>query len=316
MGVGDDAAVLQPPSGMDMVISTDRVPTDLLALQFGLMGMRDLGSYLAEVNISDIIAMAARPAGLLLNVGLPSDFLISDFREVLEGFIEAGSSHGAPLVGGDTTYAPSPTFSATAVGWVAHDSALRRGGAKLGDRVAVSGNVGAFGAALVYFSARRTGRVNSLSSRTEQRLLEALVKPKARSELVDGLLGEPCVSGAMDITDGLGQTLSEFADASGMGIDVVESHIPIDDTVAEVSEITGTPLMDIAFGIGLDLELLLTLSPAAGLPEEAGGLTLIGEVVESHHGVRVLRGDGRPSPLPGRGWQHFQGDPEDLIAGA
>jgi thiamine-monophosphate kinase len=314
IGIGDDAAVLQPPTDAEVVVSTDRVPTDLLALRFGLMSPRDLGAYLAEVNISDIVSMAARPAGLLLNIGVPSDFLVSDFREFLEGFIEAGLSHGAPLIGGDTGYAPVPTYSATALGWIPRDGALRRGGAKPGDTVAVTGSLGGFGAALVYFSSRRAGRVEALPQESERRLLDALVKPKARSDLLAGVLSEAYVSAAMDITDGLGQTLQEFAEAAGAGIDIFAPQIPVDAVALEVANLTGIPLLEILFGIGLELELVLALSPQS--PGEIADTAPIGVLTDSREDIRLIDRDGRFAALPGKKWEHFQGDPEDLIAGA
>lgn len=315
IGIGDDAALLRPPSGSDLVISTDRVPTDLLALRFGLMSPADLGAYLAEVNISDVVAMAAQPAGLLLNIALPADFPLQDFRLLLKGFIAAGLSHGAPLVGGDTSYAEAPSFSATALGWVPKGSAVQRAGAKSGDKIAVSGKLGGFGAALAYYAALRDRRIDSLPKETERRLLDRLVRPRARSDLLATLMSSPCVHSAIDITDGLGQTLREFAAASEVGILISEASIPIDNVVGKVASITETPTDEIIFGIGLELELLVSIAPSGVDTPEAEAATVIGEVLSDEDGVSVRRADGQITELPGKGWQHFADDAEEMIAG-
>lgn len=316
IGVGDDAALLRPPVGAEVVISTDRVPTDLVARRFGLMNPRELGAYLAEANVSDIVAMAAEPAGLLLNVAVPSDYPLEDFRDFVKGFVAAGNAHGAPLVGGDTGYCSVPSFSATAIGWVPSGKALRRGGGRPGDKVGVTGAIGGFGAALTYFASRRAGNNKQLPAEAERRLLDRLVRPKARSDLLSALRG-PGLRGAMDITDGLGQTLLEFAIASEVGIEIREESLPIHESAHEVARLTGVPLASIVFGIGLELELVVAVAGAVG----GGGfspdweMTTIGELVEASAGVKLRRPDGSLTPLPGKGWEHFSSDAEQMIAG-
>ncbi len=313
IGVGDDAAILMPPSGAAIVVSTDKIPEDLLALRFELMDPRSHGRYLAEVNISDVVAMGARPSGLLMNVAVPADYPLQSFIEFVEGFAEAAERHGAPLVGGDTSWASVPMFAATAIGWVDPAHALRRMGARLGDRIAVTGNVGDFGAALAYFQARHSGSGARLPASLEQVLLERLTRPRARADLLAAIEQSSGIRAGMDITDGLHQSLEEFVAASGLGAVISWEKLPISEASRAAVELIGAPLEEVVFGIGLDLELLLAISPDAQLAEELRNeITFVGEFVAEQH-LRLRCAD-ELAQLPGRGWQHFFGDAESMVA--
>lgn len=314
IGVGDDAAILTPPCGAAVVVSTDKIPEDLLALRFELMDARAHGRYLAEVNVSDLVAMSARPAGLLMNVAVPADYPLKSFTEFVEGFTEAAERLGAPLVGGDTSWASVPMFAATAIGWVDPAHALRRTGAKLGDRIAVTGTVGDFGAALAYFQARHLGSTTRLPISREQVLLERLVRPRARTDLLPAIERSSGIRAGMDITDGLHQSVAEFAAASGLGAVISWGQLPISEASRAAVELIGASLEEVVFGIGLDLELLLAISPDAQIAEELRSeITIIGEFALEPH-LRLRSVDGRLVPLPGRGWQHFSGDAESMVA--
>lgn len=315
MGIGDDAAILVPPRGAAAVVSTDKIPEDLLALRFGLMDPRSHGRYLAEVNLSDLVAMAARPAALLLNIAVPADYPLESFTGFVEGFAESAEQHGAPLVGGDTSSASVPAFAAMAVGWVDPAGMLRRDGAHRGDRIAVTGTVGDFGAALAYFQSLHAGTSRRLPDRLEDALLARLTRPTARTELVAAIEQSDGIRAGMDITDGLHQSIKELSLASGLGAVVSWEQLPISDASRAVAELIEAPLEQIVFGLGLDLELLLAISPAARLATDLQSeITVIGEVVDEPR-LDLLRADGQVVPLPGVGWQHFSGDAETKVAG-
>ena len=108
--VGDDAAVLNFPAGQQIVISCDKIPEDLLALQLGLMDPFSHGRYLATVNLSDIAAMGGQPLGLLCTLAIPDTFELEYLRAFVEGFAAGGAEWSTPVVGGDTGWASSVCF--------------------------------------------------------------------------------------------------------------------------------------------------------------------------------------------------------------
>lgn len=305
VGVGDDAAVVEIPPGEDLVVSTDKIPEDLLALRFGLMDATEHGRYLAEVNLSDIGAMGARPAGLLLTLALPNDFPLAYVDEFMSGFAERGMSCGAPVVGGDTGWASVPMFSATALGTVAKGKALLRSGARPGDLLAVSGEIGGFGAALAYF-ATADARERSLPAEDERRLRERLVTPHARIDLGGELLASGSCSACMDVTDGLRQSLVELGAASNVAFAVSAEDLPIAPVARRVADLLGVDVMELVFGIGLELELLTTVRPGPnGLPPAlSSSLYVFGRAVSGPSSFLEGR-NGERLPIPGTGWQHF-----------
>ena len=306
IGVGDDAAVVRMPPGEDLVISTDKIPEDLLALRFGLMDPAAHGRYLAEVNISDIGAMGATPLGLLLTLALPDDSPLADVERFVSGFAVQGARWGAPLLGGDTGWATTPALSATAFGTVPQGRALLRSGARPGDVLVVSGEIGAFGGALAYF-ATAAERMRSLSAEDEILLRDRLVVPQAQVDLGTSLRVSGTCSACMDVTDGLGQSIVELGDASDVAFAVSPGDIPIAPVAYRVARLLDVNVMELVFGIGLELELLATLRCAADqLPEMLkASFHVIGHAVVGSESY--LEDDGERHDLPGIGWQHFAG---------
>lgn len=304
IGVGDDAAVLRVAPGHDVVVSTDKIPEDLLAVRFGLMNAYQHGRYLVEVNVSDIGAMGAEPIALLANLALPNDFLLRDLRELLRGFVERGRHWGADVVGGDTGWGSTLCLSATALGVVPSGQAITRGTARPGDVVFVTGPVGGFGAALAYYAAADArpdldpAYVNYLRGR--------LTEPIARIECARTLREAAGVTAVMDITDGLGQSLRELSPGRSCSALVDMESIPLHPATKAVSDCLGLDLEHIIFGIGLDLELLGALKPDAAAGR-GGSITAIGEIVEEPEPL-VRLPTGEVKPIPTNGWQHFAGD--------
>ena len=145
LGIGDDAAVLQPPPGQQLVVTADTLNA---GVHFPA-GARaaDIGWKALAVNLSDLASMGARPAWCTLSLSLPQ----ADpawLEGFLDGFLELARDHGIALVGGDTTRGPL-SIAVTAMGLVQAGTALRRDAARVGDEVWVSGSLGDAAAALV-----------------------------------------------------------------------------------------------------------------------------------------------------------------------
>ena len=308
IGIGDDAALIDIPPGTSILVSTDKIPEDLIAMQLKLLSPFDHGRYLAQVNISDIAAMGGIPIGLVATFALPNDFSIDYLKLFLEGLTVGCSEHGIQVLGGDLGWGSAPCFSATALGYVEKKNVLRRNKASAGDAVFVSGEVGGFGSALAYFAtAKKKGL--SLSESDEKYFLEKLTRPQARVSL-GKLLGESGVcSSCMDITDGVGQSIRELSEASNLNFEISSHLLPVHPATKIISEFLGVDDAQVIFGIGLDLQLIGTIKGSAkNLPSELKNqIQIIGIVREEGENSLCLE-DGEIVPIPHLGWQHFLTD--------
>ena len=298
--IGDDAAIFDIEDGKQIVVSTDKIPEDLLSKQFDLISPWQHGRYLAQVNISDIAAMGGRPLALLATLGLPANWLVSEFAEFIRGIADGAAESGARLIGGDLGWAPSASLSATAIGEIPRNSALVRSGAKIGDKVFLSGEVGSFSAALIYFGFDK-GINCVLDDDEKEHLLRRLIMPTARVDIGLKLSEIDNCSSCMDITDGLKQSIVELSELSHVDVRIFADALPIHKATRKVACALGIDLWEMIFGIGLDLELIGTISGA--IPNDLDGdLTYIGDV---HDGTNCLVIENDVIALPGIGWQHL-----------
>ena len=303
----DDAAILDLSDHSRVVLTTDRVPVDLLSLRAGLMTMEDLGRYVVEVNVSDLVATAAQPIGFLLNLGMPPSLPVEAFEALITGVVRRTVEVGAPLIGGDTKSAPELQIVGVGVGEIPVGMApVHRSSAAPGDELRVSGTLGAFGAALAYFF--REDRRRRLPKPLESRLVTKLVRPRARLDLLPEV-NKTC-SACIDITDGLTESVLELERASGCEFEIDSTLLPIDPLVEEVALFLNVDAIDVVLGIGLDLELLHCSRTKLKMSDS----TKIGFATDrSGRGSRILR-DSRWLPLqPKVGFEHLAGDAASYI---
>jgi thiamine-monophosphate kinase len=293
LGVGDDGALLQPPAGSWLVLTTDTMvcgthflPTD---------DPEALGHKLVAVNLSDLAAMGADPAWLTLALTLPEidhDWLAA-FASGLFGLADAV---GAELVGGDVTRG-ALTLTLQAAGTVPAGMALRRDGARPGDGVYVSGTLGDAALALALRLARAT--VPAL-------LAARLDRPSARLALGRALRGQ--ASAAIDVSDGLLADLGHLCARSGVGAEIDLSRLPRSE--AFLAAARGKLDGDKPLNGGDDYELCFTLpagqADAVSALMQAGGcpITHIGQI-SAAPGVRCRDAAGRLVAPSRAGFDHF-----------
>ena len=292
LGIGDDAALLQPPPGMQLVVAMD-------TLNAGVhfpdgTAPADIGWKALAVNLSDLAAMGATPAWCTLSLSLPDAdaAFVSGF---LDGFDALAREHGVALVGGDTTRGPL-SISVAVHGFVAPGEALRRSGARVGDDVWISGPLGDAAGALAQWQAGHA-MTPALAAR--------LQRPQPRLALGIALRG--IASACIDVSDGLLADLSHVCAASGVGARVALSRLPASDALRAAFDAGAMQALQ-ATG-GDDYELCFT-APAhvretvAALGSGGAAPTRIGEVVAGQ-GVTALRADGSTWQPRGGGYQHF-----------
>jgi thiamine-monophosphate kinase len=297
LGVGDDAALLRPRPGFDLAISTDMLvagrhffPDD---------DPRELGHKTLAVNLSDLAAMGATPRWALLALALPEadDAWLARFSD---GFFGLAARHGVDLIGGDTTRGPL-NLCVTILGEVPAGGALRRDGARPGDDIWISGELG--GAALGLHHLR-DGLCLADPGRTA--CLARLHAPEPRVALGQALIG--LANAAIDISDGLLADLGHILECSGCGAEMAFDLLPrasglagsCDPALARRCLLAG----------GDDYELCFTAPSALreAVEQAAGqahvGVTRVG-VIKSEPGLRVFGAAGEVLDIEERGYDHF-----------
>ena len=299
VGIGDDAAVLAPPAGHELVAAVD---TLVAGVHFPASTRpEDIGWKALAVNLSDLAAMGATPAWALLALTLPTgdaDFV----ARLADGFAALASQHGVALVGGDTTRGPL-SITVSVYGFVPPGQALLRSGARVGDLVFVTGTIGDAAAGLRFPSA---GLFASASSDAYDMLRERLDRPTPR--VAAGVVLRGVASACIDVSDGLLADIGHVAARSGVGIEITASALPASPALLQVSDAELRLALQAAGGD--DYELAFTLAPAQeaamlrDLSKTGCGATRIGRVVEGT-GVRLLDDAGVEIILADRGWNHF-----------
>lgn len=298
LAVGDDAAILTPPPGEQLVVATDML---VAGRHFPEATAADAVAHKAlAVNLSDLAAMGATPLGFTLSLGLPGtdEAWLECFST---GLRAAADRWGCDLVGGDTVRAPQLTLSITAFGSIARGTAIRRDGARAGDRLAVTGTVG--DAALGLVVAGQPDQVPSgLPEADRAHLLDRLDRPEPRLATGQALCGQ---AAGLDISDGLLQDLGHLLDASGLSAEIDLDAVPLSPAARRWLDVRPADI-DRVLGGGDDYELLLALPRGLAL-EPAWDLTVIGRLDEAGPVGTVRERAGRS--LPGRrGYNHFRED--------
>ncbi len=296
LGVGDDCAIIVPTSDMEIAVSTDTLISGRHF--FPYVDPRKLGHKALAVNLSDLAAMGATPRYFTLALSLPKvdeEWL----QEFSRGLFSLADSFQCELIGGDTTSGPL-SITITVMGELRKPFALRRDGAKVGDDIWVSGELG--DAAL---AVRVINQQIKLSETEFNHARERLEQPLPRISL--GVALRPLANAAIDISDGLIGDLKHILKRSRVGAELWLDRIPVSSAMAGQSLDTQ---YQCALAGGDDYELCFTaprasrseidmVGPAVGLR-----LTHIGTIT-ADHGLRLLDKDGKPAPIELRAFDHF-----------
>ena len=309
-GIGDDAAVLN--YGGDPVIVT----TDLLieGIHFDLMyhPLKHLGYKAVVVNLSDICAMNAIPKHITVSIAISNRFSLEAIDELYEGIRIACEAYEVDLIGGDTSSSPRGlTISVTAIGSIAKEKITYRSGARPGDIICVTGDLGAAYLGLqvlerekqVYLAAPEMQP--ELSTKTY--LISRQLKPEARLESVRYFQKVGLMPTAMiDISDGLASDLLHICKASGTGAFIEEAQVPIhDEARLQAMEFNLDPIT-CALNGGEDYELLFTVSPTdLEKVRFMDSVYIIGEITPKDDGVKLHTSGGQIHPITAQGWTHF-----------
>jgi thiamine-monophosphate kinase len=305
LGLADDAAALTPPAGYDLVLTADGV---IAGVHF-LPGdpPQSIARKALRMNLSDLAAKGATPAGFLLSIALPANTPESWIAAFAEGLGQDITHYGCPLLGGDTDRTPGLlSISITAFGTVPHGAMVRRATAKLGDVIAVTGTIGDAALGVLIRRDADLAKKWRLSSAANDYLQQRYLLPQPRNALADALRAH--ASAAMDVSDGLVGDMAKLCRASRLAAEVEVADVPLSDA-ARAALSADAKLIERVLTGGDDYEIVLTL-PAAkfdalrAAAENAGvPLAKIGQVT-SGQGVRFLR-EGKVLSFAQPSYSHF-----------
>ncbi|MBK1697934.1 thiamine-phosphate kinase [Rhodovibrio salinarum] len=305
-GLQDDAAVIQPESGRDLVYTSDTISAGVHYLPDDPAG--DVARKLLRVNLSDLAAMGARPEGYLLNAAFQADVEETWIAEFAAGLAADQESYGIHIWGGDTTRTQGATvLSLSAIGSVPHGQCLRRSGARAGNYIFVSGTIGdaAFGLKIALGEL-----ADELDGGTQAILVDRYRRPRPRVTLGEGLLARNLATAALDISDGLVADLAHLCAASGLAAEIDAAALPLSTGVQQLIErdsarlstaLTGGDDYELVFAVPSERrDALVELARELDLP-----LTCIGHLEEGAGEVTVRGPDGTVVKTAQTGWQHF-----------
>ena len=248
-------------------------------------------------GLSDIAAMGGEPVAVFLSLALPPDLPQSWVGRFARSLIGLAEKCGATLAGGDTAESPDGILAdIIVVGTVSRGKAILRSGARPGDRIFVSGELGGSAAAVVEMRTRPKKKANPSDYARH-------FYPQPRIELGRLLREKGLATAMIDISDGLSTDLAHICEDSGVGAELDSALIPRASVAKPAREVD----LDLALHGGEDYELLFTVPPGKRVPRQLGGvaLTEIGQTTRAR-GVFVTYPKGAASKLHPGGWEHFR----------
>ena len=303
LGLNDDVALVEPPAGRELVLTTD-------ALVAGVHFFADdpagaVARKALRVNLSDLAAKGAEPFGFLIALALPGDWTARWLEAFAAGLGEDAARYRCPLVGGDTVKTPGPlTIAVTALGAVEKGRMAARSGVRPGDRLYVSGVIGdaALGLRL------RLGLGPELAREHRRHLLDRYLLPQPRLALAPAMAAY--AHGGMDVSDGFVGDLTKMLRVSGVSARVELTRLPL-SPAARAAIAADPALFDIAATGGDDYELLAAVAPEGSAAFEAAAaaagvaVTLVGEAFAGAGPPRFIGRDGREAAFARGAFSHF-----------
>jgi len=309
-GIGDDAAVLDF-SDKKTLISTDLL---LEGIHFDLryVPLKHLGYKAVQVNLSDIYAMNGKASQITFSIGLSSKFPLEAVEEIYEGALIACKKYQVDLVGGDTSAsAQGLVISVTSIGYADTDKIAYRSGAKEGDLLCVSGDLG--GAYIGLQLLEREKQIFLENPHIQPDLegkdyiVERQLKPEARKDIVELFETYSIRPNAMiDVSDGLASEILHICKASKVGCKLYEDKIPIDPMTYDTAREFGLDPTICALNGGEDYELLFTVpQDQYDKIKNQLDISIIGYIAEEAVGCEMISKSGNVHPIKAQGWNAF-----------
>jgi thiamine-monophosphate kinase len=306
-GIGDDCAVLRVPPGHDLLVTTD-FTIENVHFRRDWHPPELVGKRCLTRGLSDIAAMGGEPRAAFLSLAVAGDVPQKWVDRFLKGLLELAGEFKLPLAGGDTAQSPAGIQAdIVVVGSVPRGKAVLRSGAKPGEQIYVTGELGGSAAALARLAESKPAESKPAESKPVGAgyfpRLSAYSGPQARVAVGQTLRRRGLASAIIDLSDGLSTDLEHICQESHVGAEIEAEAIPR----AQMGPGKKRVALELALHGGDDYELLFT--SAAAIPAQVAGVrvTRIGRTVPTA-GMRLIGTDGKPQPLQAAGWEHFTGN--------
>ncbi|MBP9537039.1 MAG: thiamine-phosphate kinase [Negativicutes bacterium] len=298
-GIGDDAAVFSVENNLLQLATTDML-VEGIHFNREFITAWQLGYKAIAVNFSDIAAMGGTPTNILISLAIPSDIDVDFMVQLYDGMKYLTKKFNANIIGGDTVASlQGLVINVTVLGTVPLPLVKYRSGAKNGDLVVVTGDLGSSAAGL-----------EILLNKYEQEQYEILVKKHLMPfpQLNYGEIIANYANSMNDISDGLASEANEISTASEVGIMLKENKMPVLKETKEVAKVFQKDVLDYVLFGGEDYQLVFTITPEklTKLQGELNDLTIVGEVCSSFNGVKLERNDGTIIDIKSKGYNHFR----------
>jgi thiamine-monophosphate kinase len=294
IGIGDDCAVLRPPRGHEVLVTTD-FTLEGIHFRRAWHPPEVVGRRCLTRGLSDIAAMGGRPLAIFLSLALPGKLPQKWVDDFMRGLMALARECDVPLAGGDTAQSLQGILADIAVaGTVPNGSAVLRSGARPGDRIYVTGALGGGSAALKEFFAGRKPRPADFPRH---------FRPVPRLAVGEFLRGRGIATAMIDLSDGLSTDLSHICEESDVGAEIVAEDIPR----ARVGRKRERVDLKLALHGGEDYELLFTTPAHKRVPASIAGvpMTAIGDITRTRR-IVLRKSTGAAEPLKPQGWEHFR----------
>lgn len=308
--IGDDCAVITPHH--KTLITTDFL---LEGIHFDLSytPLKHLGYKAVVVNVSDVYAMNATPKHITVSIAISNRFSVEALEELYAGIYLACEHYGVDVIGGDTTSSTKGlVISITAIGEAKGENIVYRNGAKIGDLICVTGNLGAAYLGLQILMREKQVYLEDPNMKPEINeqntyLIQRILKPEAKKHIIDFFGKEHIKPNAMiDISDGLSSELMHICSQSGVGCEIEERDIPIDQAAYEQAMQFNLDPTVCALSGGEDYELLFTISKEYNdILNKNPDIHIIGEIKSIEDGMKLKSRGGGIFDLKAQGWVSF-----------
>jgi len=286
-GIGDDAAVIKVGEKL-LVVTTDTI-VEGDHFSFEWFSAKQVGMKAIEINVSDVGSMGGKAKYALVSLVLPRDIDVKVIDDIYKGMREAGDKYKIEIVGGNVTHGKQLVIDIDMIGIVRKKDLKLRSGAKPGDFIFVSGDLGGSTAGLNLFLQKVGGH-----SYVKKKHLE----PEAKFSKVSKFLSS--INAMIDVSDGLASEVTRICEQSGCGAVIYTNNIPVKDSVRMAAKIVGKDALDYALYGGEDFELVYTVSEK-NLDKVKG--FLVGEITK-RKGV-YLHSKGKEKLITKKGYDHF-----------
>jgi len=302
VGIGDDAAVIKITPERFLIFTTDTL-REGVHFDLSYYSYRQVGWKAMAANMSDVASMGGVPTFALISLGLPKKTQVEDVMKIYEGMTDLAKRFRCKLSGGDLFLSSEIVVSLALLGEVEPEFLVKRSGARPGDLICVTGDLGQSQAGLELLKAKKSSNYNRLKKH---------LKPVPRVNEARRLVRSVALTSMIDISDGLGSDLFHIAEESKVGVLIFEQRIPISTSLLKMASVLGKSPIDLAFSSGEEYELLFTIKKGQDtslqlLKRKNPNLkiTVIGEIKNKKEGLKILNSKGKLKNLKRAGFTHF-----------